>query len=221
MRDALLSGLLPPAVVTISCRVADCRTPLSAPESALVARAVAKRRREFAAGRFCAHQALQQCGCDIGAIVADWHGAPCWPVGVVGSITHSSVHAAAAVAVTRGCCGIGIDIEALGRFTPAMAARVLLPEETAPLESAFGADWLCGATALFSAKESVYKCLYPVAGPDMRFRDARISLGRDETLTVALSPGLQARVPQGALLQGCWRMLRGEVVTGIVLVPAD
>ena len=217
MGDVPIADVLPAFVTTVSCRVDACHARLAPAEAGLVVRAVEKRRAEFTAGRFCAHQALARCSCDIAAIGADAYGAPLWPDAMVGSITHSRAHAAAAVACAADCRGIGIDIEALGRFTRTMANRVLLPEEIEGLGCSFGSDWLCGATMLFSAKESVYKCLYPLVGPAMRFHDAQITVAGTHALEIILSPALHERLPHAFSMQGYWCLEQQEVVTAIVL----
>src|ERR1700761_3617241 len=67
-------------------------------EEALLGRAVEKRRREFAAGRGCARRALAALGLPPAPLLPGEGGAPRWPDGVVGSITHCAGYAAAAVA---------------------------------------------------------------------------------------------------------------------------
>src|SRR5580704_7182950 len=60
--------------------------------------AVEKRRREFITGRACARGALAQLGMGPVAIPSGERGEPCWPVGIVGSITHCAGYRACALA---------------------------------------------------------------------------------------------------------------------------
>lgn len=133
-------------------------------------RAVATRVRSFLAGRHCAARALATLiGGDAGIdhpIAIGSHGAPQWPQGIVGSITHSSRRAIAVVADATVTRGLGIDCEHLmseaaavdiaGRVLPEAAAVARCGDASARLE------WPVFVTAVFSAKESIYKCLNPI-----------------------------------------------------------
>ncbi|WP_306332212.1 4'-phosphopantetheinyl transferase [Streptomyces sp. KL109B] len=70
---------------------------LSRQEEALIARAVPKRRNEFTTVRACAHDALAGLGLAPVPLLPDERGAPGWPPGVVGSMTHCPGYGAAAV----------------------------------------------------------------------------------------------------------------------------
>ena len=90
--------------------------------------------------------------------------APVWRAGVCGSISHTDEHAAAAV----GRVPIGIDLESLANAarTPDLLSMVALPSERDQL-----------AALVFSAKESVYKCLYPTGGHFLEFHDVELAFG--------------------------------------------
>src|SRR5438045_3856440 len=78
------------------------------PEEAIaVERAVARRRRDFSAGRWCARQALAALGISPVAIPVGPNREPRWPAGVVGSIAHSHSHCAAVVALSRHVAALG------------------------------------------------------------------------------------------------------------------
>lgn len=80
-------------------------------ETALVSRATDERRLEFAAGRYCAHRALEQIGGPAVPILRGHLGSPTWPPGFAGSITHDGGVAAAAVyRVTRPGPRLAIDL---------------------------------------------------------------------------------------------------------------
>jgi 4'-phosphopantetheinyl transferase EntD len=159
----MLRALLPSGVAFAELAIAGAEPPLFPDEAAAVARAVAKRRREFAFGRACARAAL---GASV-AIAVGQGGAPIWPAGVSGSITHTDDYAAAVVARTGH---IGIDVELLARIADVagLAERVALASERhVPVG------------VVFSAKESVYKCLYPTAGQFLEFADVELAFDRD------------------------------------------
>src|SRR5918999_1922097 len=80
-------------------------------EAAAVEGAVAERRREFGTVRYCAREALLKIGVPAVPVLPDLDGAPQWPVGVVGSMTHCAGYRAAAVARSGRVFGVGIDAE--------------------------------------------------------------------------------------------------------------
>ena len=127
------------------------------------------------AGRACAARALRDAGCadaDVGVGVGE-NGAPRWPRGYVGSITHTRSFASAAVAPACVLRGIGIDSEELlDEVTLAEVAPLVIDDGEARLLQ--GERRLERATLLFSAKESLYKCLAPLAGVFFEFADARV-----------------------------------------------
>jgi enterobactin synthetase component D len=144
------------------------------PES--LANAVLKRQVEFAAGRFCAREALQKLGCDSQATLAiGQHRAPLWPAGYLGSISHGDGLAIAVAAVAREWRGLGIDIE---RILSNEAAQPLVEHLMTASELAIGSSagltlehWL---SLVFSAKESLFKALYPFVGRYFDFLDAEV-----------------------------------------------
>lgn len=136
-----------------------------------------KRLATFVAGRFCAAGALEQAGHDRSADVAmERDGAPIWPHGYLGSITHTDRVAGAVAAPSRSALGIGIDCE-----------RLISPEREAELTPRVCPEWATVwghgdqpftgpelVTLVFSGKESIYKCLYPLTRTFLEFRDIRV-----------------------------------------------
>lgn len=113
--------------------------------------------RDFTAGRAAAAAALSHFGLGDIAVGTGARGAPCWPAGIVGSITHADGIAAAAVARESDVAAIGLDLERVDQVDPSIAALVLTEAERAAWPSEVDPDlWLM---LHFSAKESVYKAL--------------------------------------------------------------
>jgi enterobactin synthetase component D len=144
-----------------------------------LSRAAPKRIAEFLAGRYCAALALNAGGCwdgfELGIGSA---GSPVWPAGLLGSITHTSRIAVAVVARKTEFRGIGIDSEPIMTSRSADdVAPIVIPEaaEVALARNASSAmDWRTFITAVFSAKESIYKCLRPLADEFFEFGDVRL-----------------------------------------------
>ncbi len=127
-------------------------------ELASIARARPKRRAEFLAGRCAARRALTGLGLGHASVPADFSRAPVWPDGVTGSISHASGLAVAVVAETSQTRALGVDLEGNTPLKPELIPEILRHDE--PLDPPDGEP---GASAIrvFSAKEAVYKALYP------------------------------------------------------------
>jgi enterobactin synthetase component D len=117
---------------------------------------VPRRRLEYLGGRLAARAALQSAGAED-PVIGSHNGAPVWPAGHCGSISHSAGLAVAVAARSRDWRSLGIDIEA--RF-PAHRERILT--------KAMGADEFAVAqastdpwvwTRAWAAKEAAFKCL--------------------------------------------------------------
>jgi enterobactin synthetase component D len=126
--------------------------------------AAPKRRRDYLAGRYCAREALRALAPELAESTIETGGGrePLWPDGFVGSITHTDGFASAAVAKSSDLAAVGIDSERK-REVGAMARlerHILTSAETALLR-ATGLPAALGTVLVFSAKEAVFKCLYP------------------------------------------------------------
>jgi 4'-phosphopantetheinyl transferase EntD len=170
-----LAGLFPSGVEVATADPAEAVGALFPEEEAAVVRAIEKRKREFLAGRQCARKALTQLGADAGAIPVLPNRAPGWPEGVVGSITHCTGLAAAAVAWRRDFLGLGLDAEVAEPLLPSLSRFICTEAEErwmAGVEPPPGTDWV---KLIFSAKEAVYKCIGPLVGRWVEFREVTLA----------------------------------------------
>jgi 4'-phosphopantetheinyl transferase EntD len=169
-----LAGLLPPGVA-LAAAGAGSRLPLPASEAARAADLPRDRAREFTAGRWCAHRALERLGCPESAIGTGRGGEPCWPAGFTGSITHKSGLAVAVAAAEPQA--IGIDLEHAAPLHPAVRRRVLLPAEP-DLPPGFPVPAPVAERIAFSVKEAYYKWHTVAHGGTYRpgFADVRVRL---------------------------------------------
>jgi 4'-phosphopantetheinyl transferase EntD len=134
-----------------------------------IAGARCSRRREFLAGRACAHAALRVIGRDGQPVSRAATREPLWPDGVVGSISHAGTYAAAIVARGAEAWSVGLDIELLDPpLDAALERMVLTPSELA------GSRRL--AKIAFAVKECVYKCLFPRTGWRLGFHDVAVEI---------------------------------------------
>lgn len=176
-----------------------------------------KRRRDFLLGRAAGHKVLEMIGFPVVTpILRGEHREPVWPVGVVGSIAHGAGYGVAAAAWQQDVPAIGIDIQRIeDRYTDELIARFADPDEF---------DWVRSdaakrterAVKLFSAKESVFKALYPLGKVWFAFDVAHLDPCENEL-------GFKARVRLPSL---CSREIEmdvgvscydGHVLTGALL----
>jgi 4'-phosphopantetheinyl transferase EntD len=176
--------------------------PLHPEEEQYVAGAASKRRRDFALGRACAHAALAQLDRDTGPIARTEEGAPVWPAGLAGSITHTDGYAAALVARAADFAGLGVDAERVGGVTPDLWSRLFNIGERETL--ARQADPARAATLIFSAKEACHK-----AGRErvLCFHDLQVALADDSFTARRGGENFQGRfaVEKGLVLVLAWR----------------
>lgn len=166
---SLIARLLAPGVFGAEMR--DGEAPLHPDEAALVAGAMDKRRREFALGRACARAALAAMGVEAGPILRAGDGAPLWPAGVVGSISHTDGYACAVVGASSRFAAMGVDVERIGGVGDDLLPRLFDDRERARLMAMDAAERAVAATLGFSAKEACFKAF------GARFRDIHAEWG--------------------------------------------
>lgn len=179
MRDVPFLQLLPVSTVVLEDSLANLDAAVPAAEAALVAGAVDKRRREFAAGRLLAHQALAVLGQPQACIGADPHGVPAWPPCATGCITHAAGRVAVAVAARDHVQAIGIDMEAVDRFHPGIEGQVLAGRELRQLARVSHERRQARAAVLFCAKEAWFKCQFPLLRRRLGLHEAEVAVDWD------------------------------------------
>lgn len=188
--------------------------------------AIPRRQLEFRAGRYCAMRAMSALdaslsGCQVERSAA---GAPMWPEGIVGSIAHCRDLAVAAVASTAHVRAIGIDVEGVISESEARNINriVAWPAEVAHGRGA-GLTRLEALTLVFSAKESIFKCLHPIVGSYFDFHDVRIVAVDPVSGTFAarVVRTLGDVVAAKSVLDGRFRMETQLIHTGVALEPGE
>ncbi|MFG2126511.1 4'-phosphopantetheinyl transferase [Streptomyces sp. NPDC048751] len=225
----MIEELLPQSVVAVEAYgdegADEAERGLLPQEAALVVRAVAKRRREFAVVRSCARRAMEKLGVPPQPVLPGERGAPRWPEGLVGSMTHCDGYGAATLVRATDLASLGIDAEPHQALPEGVLPAVSLPVEVQRLDR-LSADrpevhW---DRLLFSAKESVYKAWFPLTGLWLEFTEAELDLHADPG--ERLSGGFRARllvpgpVVDGHRLdhfEGRWTVQRGLVATAVTV----
>lgn len=175
------------------------------------------RRAEFDAGRACAGSLLRQLGASDTRVLVSADRAPIWPDGFTGSISHSSDLLGVAVARRSPAIrSLGVDIEAIvsEETCREVAAMCVNPVELELIES-LDADKRVAMTVLFSAKEALFKALYPLVGGFFDFCDAEVRGmdSRSQRLDVILLRDLSTEFVKGSAIRGSYRSDSARVFT--------
>jgi 4'-phosphopantetheinyl transferase EntD len=138
-------------------------------ERAAVRTACRKRQIEFAAGRWCARQVLAAMNMAPVSVPCGENGAPVWPDGMRGSISHCRGACCAVGVFADRYQSVGVDIER--RHRPVSDHAVSLyanPDELAWM-AACSSALTTHRVSVFSAKESIYKLLSPISRTPVSF----------------------------------------------------
>jgi 4'-phosphopantetheinyl transferase EntD len=223
----LMPSVLPaagPAAANLASAELYADPPGLAPmpeEEPLIARSVAKRRNEFITVRHCARIALGELGFPPVPILKGDKGEPCWPDGVVGSLTHCAGYRGAVVGRGGVVRSVGVDAEPHDVLPAGVLDAISLPEERHEIAaSPSGLHW---DRILFCAKEATYKAWFPLTKRWLGFEDAHIVFDVDadgiagDFLSKILIDGAALSGPPLTALRGRWSVERGLVLTAIVL----
>lgn len=175
---------------------------------------VVKRRAEYIAARYAAQSVLKSFGCDATPGSAP-DRSPVWPSGWRGSLSHSHEWALAVVAPEASGLTPGVDIELLA---PEMMQRTAHLFTTPQERECLAASQIDDASALliaFSAKESLYKALYPEVGRALDFDAARVChiAPEQQGITLELTQTLSPQRVKGSRIQGYYQLSGDRVIT--------
>jgi 4'-phosphopantetheinyl transferase EntD len=146
---------------------------LDASESRCTAEMTPARRHEFASGRSAARCALAGAGHSCPVVAISHEGFPVFPEGYVGSIAHKHGRAIAVVAQSVAG-GIGIDLEFDDPGAEADLRQTVITKLEGPaLQDIATAQPDLGSpsTLVLSAKEAVYKAVFPMRRKLFDFQD--------------------------------------------------
>jgi 4'-phosphopantetheinyl transferase EntD len=194
--------------------------PLFAEEEPTIARAVDKRRVEFALGRTAARRALAELGVAPVALPQLRDRSVAWPEQAWGSITHADGICMAIAALRRDHAGIGVDAEVRERVRRDLWRHIATERELGWLESTPDETVAAArATLLFSAKEAFYKAQFCVSRAWVGFQDAELTFDAGGSFEVRLLVDVAEAFERGSRFEGRYGMLEQHVLTGLVLPP--
>lgn len=145
-------------------------------ELSVIARAVTKRRREFSMGRLLARELLAEWGVAGFTLLPDADRCPVWPKGISGSLSHCATLCAVVVASREAIRSVGLDVESEAPMDEKLVDRICCPEELSGLGPIERRE---RAKLLFSIKEAVYKCQFPLSRTFLGFQDVCVELEED------------------------------------------
>ena len=183
-------------------------------EAECVRRAVPSRRREFAVGRWCARNALEQLQVVGHALTVGPDRAPKWPAEVVGSISHCKGFVGAVVAQSASLVGLGFDVELAAPLEDALVTMICTDTEldwSATIPPPPATNW---PKVIFSAKESVHKCIAPLSGVMLDFLEVTLSIRpEDHTFSAKLVASGDGQLPHFTKITGRFAIAHGFVMT--------
>ncbi|MBQ0758913.1 MAG: 4'-phosphopantetheinyl transferase EntD [Zhongshania sp.] len=189
---------------------------------AVLAAASNTRKAEFLAGRVAAKYALTELGLMPDTIGIGKHRNPLWPHSVLGSISHHRGNVFCLM-MRRPVTGVlnialGIDVESMMSLDDAMrlGASVCSADERRLAAQHFS-DQTLSLTLIFSAKEALFKALYPLIGSYFDFLDVRVSginIPRKE-LQLTLNRDLSSCLLRGQTMTAHWRETPKSVMTWV------
>ncbi len=179
-------------------------------------KAVVKRKSEFVAGRYLARQALISLGSKNTSVAIGDNREPLWPSSFTGSISHTEQFAICAIAHKNNVKRIGIDVENLIDIKTAkdILDVALVESEKKYLDkSTINKSILI--TVIFSAKESLFKALYPEVGRYFDFSVAETKKIDFEKglFTLELLQELAPDLPTGTLFNGAIEINNKRIIT--------
>jgi 4'-phosphopantetheinyl transferase EntD len=219
-----ITALLPPGCAAYELSGDIASAPFLAEGVLVAADAPPERQAEFAAVRLCARRALADHGVVAGQLPPRPGGAPAWPNGIVGSMTHCSGYCAAAVARTGDLLALGIDAEPHAELPLEVRERVASAGELRRLEDLSDlvpqVHW---DRVLFCAKEAIFKAWSPLTGRWLGFRDAEIHFDDTDRAAPAGGPVRARLLVPGPMLAGIplteingrWSVADGLVRTAV------
>ena len=182
---------------------------------------VPKKKAHFLGGRYCVHKALSIMRKEdlefseidkdkqINAIPIQRNeqGAPIWPEGVIGSITHTESFIGAVVESSQNLRGVGIDTEKiLGPQSVTMVESLVSTDEEKKKSLSY--DPFEYFTLIYSAKESIFKCLNPIIDKYIEFHDVTIEkvCFDSKIFTFKLLKDLNEEFKEGMVFEGCFNL---------------
>jgi 4'-phosphopantetheinyl transferase EntD len=182
-----------------------------------IAAAAPARQQEFVAGRLLAHTLGEILGLHPAPLRRAEDRSPVWPSDRTGSLSHCDTLCAAAVGKRSAIQSVGVDVETIGRVEPKLWPTLFTEREADYFKSLAPETVAFETTLFFSAKESFYKCQYPLTQEWVGFQDVEVARTDKALLTVAPTDGV-AQVWHAAPIHAL--EINASHVATVMLLPA-
>jgi len=154
-----------------------------------IASAAPHRQQEFVAGRQLVRALSDKLGLPPAALRRAEDRAPAWPNDRTGSLSHCDTLCVAAVGKRSAVKSVGVDVETIGRVEQKLWPTLFTEREANYFRSLATEIVALEATLFFSAKESFYKCQYPLTREWVGFQDVEITRAGPHSLAIAPTRG--------------------------------
>ena len=154
-----------------------------------IAAAAPARQQEFVAGRLLARTLGETLGLPPAPLRRAEDRSPVWPSDRTGSLSHCDTLCVAAVGKRSAVQSVGVDVETIGRVEPKLWPTLFTEKEADYLSSLAPDTVALETTLFFSAKESFYKCQYPLTQEWVGFQDVEITRTNQHSLAIAPTHG--------------------------------
>ncbi|MFT8212033.1 MAG: 4'-phosphopantetheinyl transferase family protein [Symbiopectobacterium sp.] len=198
---------------------------INVPLSAELARSVLKRSAEFLAGRYLARHVLEKLGINQFTLLSGEDRSPVWPENLCGSLSHNKDSVLCAIHRHSDMYrGVGVDVETL--MSDDRAASLwpgIIDEEELQWLQRLDMPFCQALTLSFSAKESLFKAIYPMVQHYFDFLDAQITVlnQAQQVFELQLQTTLNLEFPAGRRFRGAYRMMADKVTTFLCLESPD
>jgi enterobactin synthetase component D len=175
------------------------------------------RQQEYIAGRICAFEAAKLLSIDLHSLPSGSKREPQWPNELVGSISHTKELAVAWVDFKTNSLSLGIDVEHViseQRYLE-LAQQVASVEEIQLLNS--HATPHLAFTLLFSAKEALFKALYPLCHHYIDFKEVEWFGVDGDDWEIRLASNRSEIKSLNRVYRGQWQRAQDLVMTSIRL----
>ena len=166
-------------------KISKIKGQISEVEYRIICNSVLKRKNEFTAGRILSHKALVQLNIYNFDILTGKNREPIWPKGIIGSISHNNSFVCAAVTTSDYYKGIGIDVEEDEAIQVSQHNIIFTKNELLWIEREQNSAQENIHKIIFSAKESLYKCIYPIVKKYIDFKQVEMEIDfENQTLRI-------------------------------------
>ena len=184
-----------------------------------ISKGALKRQADFLAGRYVAKLALEQLGFRQFDIKIGFQKAPVFPDGITGSISHNDALAVCIVSKSAECNLLGIDVENIisNETCKTIERQVLNQSELIGLSrTPYPVNFMI--TLVFSAKETLFKAIYPYVKQYLDFNTSEVvSINHHHiSLKLRLPEKLQNNVFSQKIINCHYFYYQGTIITLLI-----